>query len=270
MEAGSTEAADAGEFEMEREDMRAKTPFALAAAALLILTGAPLLAQAPQQTTFPSADAAAKALAQATKAHDEQTLNAIFGGNDVASVGDPKQDRLEQDRFAQKYGEMHRLVKEPDGTTVLYIGAENWPFPIPLVSKDGRWRFDSDTGKQEILFRRIGENEAMAVEVCRAFGSRSVTDAANEPYYGYYFRIVPEGKDHSSARVALVAYPAEYRSSGVMTFVLTQGGDVYQKDLGPDTKQVASAMTDRRPGGGWHRVPPSAPAPHTTQRASRQ
>src|SRR5947208_14416917 len=64
---------------------------------------------------------------------------------------------------------MHRLVREPDGTTVLYIGAENWPFPIPLVSKNGAWYFDSDSGKQEIMFRRVGENEATAIEVCEEF-----------------------------------------------------------------------------------------------------
>ena len=64
---------------------------------------------------------------------------------------------------------MHRLVREPDGSTVLYIGAENWPFPMPLVSKDGAWFFDSDTGTQEILFRRIGETETTAIEVCEEF-----------------------------------------------------------------------------------------------------
>ena len=88
------------------------------------------------------------------------------------SSSDEVEDKLERERFSQKYQEMHRLVREPDGTTVLYIGAENWPFPIPLVSKNGAWYFDSDTGKQEILFRTIGENETTAIQVCEEFASR--------------------------------------------------------------------------------------------------
>src|SRR5260370_6882812 len=64
---------------------------------------------------------------------------------------------------------MHRLVGEADGSTVLYIGAENWPFPIPLVAKNGSWYFDSQTGTEEIKFRRIGENEATAIQVCEEF-----------------------------------------------------------------------------------------------------
>src|SRR5579864_7353338 len=77
-----------------------------------------------------------------------------------SSAGDEIEDKLEREQFSQKYQEMHRLVREADGNTVLYIGAENWPFPIPLVSTNGAWHFDSDAGKSEILFRTIGENEA--------------------------------------------------------------------------------------------------------------
>jgi hypothetical protein len=62
---------------------------------------------------------------------------------------------------------MHRLVKEPDGTTTLYIGAENWPTPIPLVNKDKSWYFDTETGKKEILYRRIGENELSTIRICQ-------------------------------------------------------------------------------------------------------
>src|ERR1700685_649244 len=72
-------------------------------------------------------------------------------------------------KFCQKNREMRRLRREADGTTVLYIGAENWPFPIPLVSKNGAWYFDCDRGKREILFRRIGENESTAIDVCEEF-----------------------------------------------------------------------------------------------------
>ena len=163
---------------------------------------------------------------------------------------------------------MHRLVQEPDGSTVLYIGAENWPFPIPLVSKNGVWYFDSETGKQEILFRRVGENEATAIEVAEEFAmasNASALKAASEdpitrfaeslrsaaaankdnkesgPFHGYYFRVMTQDSASASARnktkgLTLVAYPAEYQSSGVKTFVVTWRGIVFEKDLGPETE----------------------------------
>ena len=85
------------------------------------------------------------------------------GRKEVTSSSDDVEDKLEREQFSRKYQEMHRLVQEPDGSTLLYIGAENWPFPIPLVSKNGAWHFDSETDTQEIKFRRIGENEATAI-----------------------------------------------------------------------------------------------------------
>ena len=103
--------------------------------------------------TFASPAEATDALFQAALSQDELALEAILGaGKEVTSSNDEVEDKLEREQFTQKYQEMHRLVREPDGTTVLYIGAENWPFPIPLASKNGAWYFDSDRGKQEILF----------------------------------------------------------------------------------------------------------------------
>ena len=111
------------------------------------------------------------------------------GGEEVTSSSDEVEDKLERERFSQKYQEMHRLVREPDGSTVLYIGAENWPFPIPLVSKNGAWYFDSDTGKEEILFRTIGENETTAIQVCHVLAQgkeRSETETvAADPVIQY-------------------------------------------------------------------------------------
>src|SRR5213080_866791 len=143
---------------------------ALAVSALLTLGYARLsFGQKSEPKTFSSPAEASNALFQAVKNADEQALEAILGaGKEVTSSSDEVEDTLERERFSQKYQEMHRLVREPDGTTVLYIGAENWPFPIPLVSKNGRWYFDPETGTQEILFRRVGENETTAIQVCRA------------------------------------------------------------------------------------------------------
>src|ERR1700758_157867 len=189
---------------------------ALAVSALLTL-GHARLSFGQEPKTFSSPGEASNALFQAIKNENEQALEAILGaGKEVTSSSDKIEDKLERERFGQKYQEMHRLVREPDGSTVLYIGAENWPFPIPLVSKNGAWRFDPETGKREILFRRIGENEATAIGVCEAFaraknGSAvkavsydpitqfaeslvsAEADTPNKEYtffHGYYFRIV--------------------------------------------------------------------------------
>jgi hypothetical protein len=252
-------------------------------------------AQTSKPKTFSSPGEAANAVFQAVQSDDEQTLEAIFGaGKEVTSSSDEVEDKLERERFAQKYQEMHRLVREPDGSTVLYIGAENWPFPIPLVSKNGAWSFDPDTGRQEILLRRIGENEVMAIQVCNAVAmakKQGQTKAADDdpigqyaqslvtanadnsargtvdredPFYGYNFRIVTANsvagtksivsRGKKAGGLVLVAYPAEYRSSGVMTFIVTKNGTVYEKDLGPDTTKIAADVKERRPASSWHKA----------------
>jgi hypothetical protein len=242
-------------------------------------------AQKSGTKTFSSAAEAVRALDDAAQSNDEPRLEAILGaGKDVTSSSDEVEDKLERERFSQKYQEMHRLVQEPDGTTVLYIGAENWPFPVPLVSRNGVWYFDSNTGKQEIVFRRVGENESTAVEVCHALvtDKQSATSAAendeiheyaddllnagapnpgnavdSRPFHGYYFRVV-NGKSAGKSAVlkprdlVVVAYPAEYRSSGVMTFIVTEDGVVREKDLGKNTAKLAMDPKAITANSGWH------------------
>jgi len=243
-------------------------------------------AQESQLRTFSSPAEAAQALFQAVDSENEQAVEAIVGaGREVTSSSDDVEDKLEREQFCKKYKEMHRLVREPDGSTVLYVGAENWPFPIPLVSKSGAWYFDSKTGTQEIKFRTIGENEATAIAVCEEFAmgknereakaasedpitqfaqslfSASAANAGNkgsDPFHGYYFRVVTEnsasgvsGSGKRTKGLTLVAYPAEYQSSGVKTFVVTQRGVVFEKDLGPGTSTVAPQMKART-GSNWH------------------
>src|SRR5246127_732373 len=136
-------------------------------------------AQEAQPKTFASAGDAANALFEATQKQDEQALETILGaGKEVTSSSDEVEDKLEREQFSKKYQEMHRLVQEADGSTVLYVGAENWPFPIPLASKNGAWFFDAESGKQEILFRRIGENEMTAIAVCEEF---AITETVGNP-----------------------------------------------------------------------------------------
>jgi hypothetical protein len=176
------------------------------------------------------------------------------------------QDTLERDRFVQKYEQMHRFVQEPGGVTALYIGAENWPFPIPLVSRGGGWRFDSDSGLKEVRFRRIGENEVTAIGICHALVTAQThpgadteadglvktvlpnVDQANAPvpFHGYYFRIL----SRSPGGFAAIAYPAAYRSSGVETFMVNQDDVVYEKDLGRNTA-VSRESDHRVPVGSY-------------------
>jgi Protein of unknown function (DUF2950) len=241
------------------------------------------LAASPNQTTFPSAEAGSRALFLAVQQHDEQALTKMLGtGADLVNSDDAVQDSLDRQQFIQKYQQMHRLAREPDGDTILYIGAENWPFPIPLVSQDGVWRFDPDAGRQEVLFRRIGENEVAAIETCRNLAqiehqpaTRDKSDSATgtllaelESNKGpvsldaYNFRLLTgqsktaDGNEGATTGgFALIAYPAAYRMSGVMSFIVDQKGIVYQKDLGLDTAKLAATMTGYRPDPTWTPVP---------------
>jgi hypothetical protein len=251
---------------------------ALVALALLVASQTrPLFAGQSAAKTFASAEQASNVLFHAAENGNEQELQTILGaGKDVTSSGDEVEDKLEREQFTKKYQEMHRLVQEADGSMILYIGAENWPFPIPLVSRNGAWRFDSDAGRQEIKFRTVGENESTAVEVCDAFAAATkrdtksnssddsvsaygqklasfwATDSADlakqndPPFHGYYFRT-----EKITGRIALVAYPAKYQSSGVMTFLVKEDGVVYEKDLGPKATALAPSIKLRKVDSSW-------------------
>ncbi|HKC00897.1 MAG TPA: DUF2950 family protein [Terriglobales bacterium] len=280
---------------------RPRLNWVAALSALALLIGGSFqssLAQKSGPETFSSPGKATSALFQAVQNSDEEALERILGADkEVTSSNDEIEDKLERERFGQKYQEMHRLVQEPDGRTVLYIGAENWPFPIPLVSKNGAWHFDSDSGKQEILFRTVGENETTAIQVCHVLAQAAQakersdtettgadpitqyaqnlvrggpanadnaardTDSQSSPFHGYYFRMVTENSaagsnnrvsgSRKTGALSLVAYPADYRSSGVMTFIVTKNGIVYEKDLGSKTPTVAKDLK-RGPDSSWH------------------
>src|SRR5579862_1687192 len=137
------------------------------------------MAQQPGQKTFSSAEEASNALVTAARSNDEKALLDILGpdGKQIISSGDESEDVETRANFVDRYQEMHRLVTEPDGTTTLYIGAENWPTPIPLVNKGNTWYFDTEAGKYEILVRRIGRNEMSAIHICRELV------AAQKEYY---------------------------------------------------------------------------------------
>ncbi len=277
------------------------------------------VAQQPGQKTFSSAEDASTALVTAAQSYDEKGMLDILGavGKHVGTSGDDAEDAQNRANFVKKYQEMHRLVKEPDGTTTLYIGAENWPTPIPLVSKGNTWYFDTEAGKAEILYRRIGRNELSTIRVCQELVAAqkeystqhneyaqkifsdegqhnglywkandetlspigplvaaAVTDSyakgrdfAPSPYRGYYYHILTrQGKNapggaksyivngKMTGGFAFVAYPAEYASSGVMTFIVSEDGAVYEKDLGKKTDILAKTMKDYNPNSGWQKA----------------
>ena len=127
-------------------------------------------AQHSTQPTFSSADDASNRLFKAVQDNNVQAITNILGGRvELTSPGNEVQDKGERELFERKYREMHRLGRESDGSLTLYIGAENWPFPVPLVQRNGVWRFDPDSGSKEVLFRRIGENELTAIDICYEF-----------------------------------------------------------------------------------------------------
>jgi len=300
--------------------------FATAVLVALSLGGAfaPTFAQRPGQQTFASTQDAAHALFVAMRSQDEQSPLSVLGptAKEILSSGDPTEDADARIGFVVRYQVMHRFVTEANGMVTLVVGAENWPFPIPLVNNQGQWYFDTDAGKGEILFRRIGRNELAAEDACRelveaqkeyfarapagfsrqfaqklvseegrhdglywhgaydefdspinsliayAYGKRTKDQVGDSvPFNGYFFRILTSQGPHATGGAknyvvdgvmtggfAFIAYPAEYRSSGVMTFVVDESGTIYEKDLGPDTTKIAEAMSAYDPDSTWRQV----------------
>jgi len=278
------------------------------------------------QQVFPTASAAVTALVAADKAEDMKALSSILGpdSDQILSSGDPVADKNARDEFVRRYDEMHRLAYDDQGRVILYIGAGNWPVPIPLIKKDSGWVFDTAAGKAELLYRRIGRNELFTIRVLEdlgdaqseyasaahdggtegAFAQKILSDAGKQnglywetaegqpespigplvakataagykrdsgdnpiPFHGYYYKILTgQGRNAPGGAkkylvdgkmtngFAFLAYPAEYRASGVMTFMINQDGVIVQKDLGPDTAKLASAISEYNPDKTWQEV----------------
>jgi hypothetical protein len=280
-------------------------------------------AQDVQQRTFASPEDAVVALVDANKAADNKALRALFGaeGDKLLASGDPVMDQRNREVFLVAYAEQAALQSLSPTRDILYIGNEEWPFPIPLVKEGTAWRFDTAAGAQEILFRRIGRNELSTIAVCRAYveaqqeyasqvhGGKPVgvyaqkiastpgkqdglfwksedperrsplgqfaAEAAAEgyrhvegqpaAYHGYIFRILTGGESAGRAigsyivkgemrgGFALIAIPAAYGSSGVMSFIVNQDGVVYERDLGAETATVAAAITEFKADSSWQK-----------------
>jgi hypothetical protein len=161
--------AEAARHSKKKTEKNGLVHLGIAVLALTLLSTAPFsVAQSAGEKTFASAGDAALALYTAAKAEDNQALDAIFGSNadQILHTGDPVADKKMASNFIRRYEEMHRVVIEPDHTVDLYIGADNWPFPIPIEKNAaGSWFFNTETGKKEILYRRVGTNENDAIEI---------------------------------------------------------------------------------------------------------
>jgi hypothetical protein len=301
---------------------------------LAFCSNAPPSSEQPEQTaqaeqkTFTTPEAAVDTLIKTAKKGDVETddVVSIFGrdGRELIDTADPTTARHNREVFAVAAAERWRLV-DAEGTTgrkTLVVGNEDWPFPVPLVKEPNGWRFDTAAGKQEVIDRRIGQNELAVIDICkryvaaqqayareghdgkpaglyaRAFQSdpgrhnglywpaapgekRSpigdlVTHAALEgrkagakpaPFQGYYFKILtaqgadsPGGaKDYlvngeMAGGFALVAWPAKYDVTGIMTFTVNHDGVVHQKDLGPGSDTTAAGMKTYNPDQSWETV----------------
>jgi hypothetical protein len=240
------------------------------------------------------------------------------GLQDVLFSGDATKDKDYLQYFVSAYDQMHRWRDINAGGEVLYIGADNYSFPIPLGQNPaGQWYFDTAAGRDEILARRIGKDELTAITACGAifdaekqyysqtrngdpgkqYSQKFISDEGKQnglywpvssgqapspledvrdfaktagytkasdkpqPFDGYYFRFLTKqgagakGDDLVNGKMtggfAVVASPAEYRNSGIMTFIVGKDGIVYQKDLGEKTAEIAESMTEYDPGAGW-------------------
>jgi hypothetical protein len=288
-----------------------------------VFSAALCFAQQGNEKTFASPGDAVLDLYNAAKSTDTHEADAIFGSSaaDILHTGDKVADENMRTDFVKRYDQMHRVVLEPDGSVTLYVGADNWPFPVSIAKNgSGSWYFDTETGKKEILYRRIGRNENDAIDILHSlvdaqrdyfaethdgdktkhYAAKFISTAGKQdglywktsdndapspigpllvtaagegynmqqgkasPYHGYYYRILTKqgaaakggAKDYMvngrlTKGFAFVAYPAEYRNSGVVTFIVNQDGIVYEKDLGADTEKIGSTMTEYNPDSSW-------------------
>ena len=294
---------------------------------MVLAVVAPSFAESMGQRMFASPEEAAKALISALKSKDKKSLEDIFGpeSEDLVSSGDPVVDAARRGKFVQYYEDKHHLHWKSEEKVFLYVGKEDWPFPIPIVKRNSLWHFDDREGREEILARRIGKNELSTIQVCLAYvdaqreyarrdwdgdgfleyarkfrsdpgkkdglywetgagekesplGPLFATaqeegydlkkpDRKPSPYYGYYYKILTAQGENASGGAydymvegkllggfALIAYPAQYGVSGIMTFIVNHKGIVYQKDLGEKTNKAAQAMKRFDPDSTWHKL----------------
>ena len=305
----------------------------VAAILLGLLIAAGCAKQPARDGTFESPEAAVSALVAAMQKDDLAALQAMLGpgGEELLNSGDAVQDSNDRAAFLAAYATKHSLIDDGADRKVLLTGDDEWPMPVPIVKRDGRWQFDGEAGIDEMIYRRVGGNELGAIDVSRGFvnaqieyasegrdgdpagiyalklvsdlglqnglywptaegeppspagpfvaaaaaeGYRRAEGDERAPYHGYYYRMLYAQTDNANGGArdyfkdglltegfALVAWPADYGSSGVQTFIVNQDGIVFQKDLGEDTATAVESIQAFDPDSSWTAiVPPEEPA----------
>jgi len=294
--------------------------------ALSLLAPPAVIEAATPQQSFPTARQAVDALVAALRANDTTALATILGPGSakLLSSGDAVADADARQRFVSAYDERHKLISGGADRMLIEVGDDDWQMPIPIVEAAGQWHFDSVAGAQELVDRRIGRNEILAIRTLLAvvdaqkeyfaltaqqghgeYAQRLVSTAGKRdglywpaatsadesplgplvataisegypgqlvagkptPYQGYYFRILTaQGPDASGGAksyledgrmtggFAVLAWPASFGASGIMTFIVDHDGTVFQKNLGPDTAAAAAAITTFNPDLSWTRI----------------
>lgn len=305
--------------------MKQQSAFITPTLAVLLMIVTAACSRVTAQRDFASIDDAVGALIAAARSDDTGALIKMLGSDAAPAIdsGDPVQDRNARERFVRAYEIEHALSRNSTGETTLLVGTDKWPFPFPLVRDNGRWRFDSDAGTDEIVNRRVGANELATIQSCLAFvdaereyymrnpqraallqfsqklvstkgrkdglywptsgaeppsplgagfaraqseGYFENGSSKNEPLRGYIYRLLtaqgPNARggaysylvgDQMIGGFALIAIPAEYGRSGVMSFIVSHDGIVFSKDLGPDTPTVARTIQTFDPDPSWRR-----------------
>jgi hypothetical protein len=274
-----------------------------------------------KQKEFTSAKDAADAVIRAAEVFDVAALGEILGPDaaELISSADPVADKKRARDFAAKAKEKTSLSVDPKNSkrTIVSVGKDGFPLPIPIVQRNGKWIFDTKAGRNEILMRRIGANELDAIEICRGFVeaqheyaqekhddspvnqyaqniisnpgkhdglawqnadgtwagpigenvAKAVAEGYSdqaEPYHGYFFKVLksqgtaaPLGqmdfivKGVMIGGFALAAAPAQYRVTGVKTFIVGSNGIVYEKDFGPETLKSFAGLNRFNPDKTW-------------------
>jgi hypothetical protein len=284
---------------------------------------------------FDTPEQAVQAFVAALEKNDTAQLSTLLGADSEAlfDSGDAVQDAGDRAEFLAAYAAKNALTDDGADRKVLVVGDQDWPLPIPIVKRDGKWVLDGEAGIDELIYRRVGANELGAIDVSRGFvaaqieyasegrdgdppgiyalklvsdeglhnglywptaddeppspagpfvaaaaaeGYRKAEGDARSPYHGYYYRMLYSQGPNASGGArdyfkdglltegfALIAWPADYGSSGVMTFMVNQDGVVFQKDLGEDTASAVDAIQAFDPDSSWTAIVPPAEEPAT-------
>lgn len=289
---------------------------------------------ASEQATYDTPEAAVDAMALAVATRDGAQLRKIFGPRtpELAS-GNARQDAADMQRLSAALQRGYLLKDAPGGVKQVLVGPRGWLFPAPLVQKDGHWRFDTDTGIEEVLDRRVGRNELDAIATCHylvaaqhlffrmdadddkvhCYAARLASSpgkrdglywpaekdqlqsplgplvaaaiqqgelkqdagGVRQAYRGYFYKVLTrqgpaasggemnylDANGRMTAGFGLLAWPAQYGRTGVMSFMVAKDGVVYQADLGEDTPKTAESLTSFNPDDRWKPVKPPEEKP---------